>query len=469
VTSFGYDELIISRYEHYIEGPHRSAKRKAHGIAVIFGISQGLVYMVFALLFWAGMRFILRDPVGNSGEDVMMATMVLMFGAFAAGQANQYGPDVGKAKKAAVKIFGYIDKPSKINAVDIPDSAIPVPSQLKGEIEFRDVWFRYPTRKNEWVFKGLNLKLRPNESVAIVGESGCGKSTLVNLVMRFYDPCHGEVLIDGINIKEYNLKELRERMGLVMQEPTLFNYTIKENILYGKSQGKNSEVREAAATANALEFIESQALLHTVDDNPTILLQVLRDRREEFLDFVSEDELKQMVDKLEFIEKKLKKEGQFQSVKNITDRRDKSLFDLDLHDGFGIDCGLRGGKLSGGQKQRIAIARAIIRHPQMLILDEATSALDEDSQKKVQVALEQIMDNRTSIVIAHRLTTVEKCKRIVVLESGVVVEDGTFDNLTNQTDGHFAKLQKQMKKEARKVSRKKSLEKRGSRYSNRGS
>jgi len=133
-----------------------------------------------------------------------------------------------------VKIFSYIDKPSKINAIDIPSTATPVAAKLRGEIEFRNVWFRYPTRRNEWVFKGLNLTLRPNESVAIVGESGCGKSTLVNLVMRFYDPCAGEVLIDGVNIKEYNLRELRERMGLVMQEPTLFNYTVKENILYGK-------------------------------------------------------------------------------------------------------------------------------------------------------------------------------------------------------------------------------------------
>jgi len=116
---------------------------------------------------------------------------------------------VGKAKKAAVKIFKYIDKPSKINAVDIPMEAVEVPEKLRGEIEFKNVWFRYPSRKNEWVFKGLNLKINPEESVAIVGESGCGKSTFVNLVLRFYDPCEGEVLIDGVNIKEYNLRELR--------------------------------------------------------------------------------------------------------------------------------------------------------------------------------------------------------------------------------------------------------------------
>ena len=143
---------------------------------------------------------------------------------------------MGKAKKAAMTIFSYIDIPTKINAVDIPADRISIdPETFKGKIQFKDVWFRYPSRKNEWVFKGLNLTIHPNESVAVVGESGSGKSTLVNLVLRFYDPDQGEVLIDGINAKDYNLKQLRSRMGLVMQEPTLFNYTIKENILYGNN------------------------------------------------------------------------------------------------------------------------------------------------------------------------------------------------------------------------------------------
>ena len=113
---------------------------------------------------------------------------------------------MGKAKKAGSLIFTLIDIPSKINPVDIPDGSIPVPNDFKGEIEVKDVWFRYPSRKDEWVFKGLNLKIMPNESVAVVGESGCGKSTLINLILRFYDPTEGEVLIDGVNIKKYNLR-----------------------------------------------------------------------------------------------------------------------------------------------------------------------------------------------------------------------------------------------------------------------
>ena len=202
----------------------------------------------------------------------------MMFGSFAAGQANQYGPDLGKAKKAGSLIFSLIDIPSKINPVDIPDGSIPVPADFKGEIEVKDVWFRYPTRKDEWVFKGLNLKIQPNESVAVVGESGCGKSTLVNLILRFYDPTEGEVLIDGVNIKKFNLRQLRQRMGYVMQEPTLFNYTIKENVLYGNSFAKDSEIKEAIAIANAAEFIDANSFSNSFEDSASSLYQAFKER-----------------------------------------------------------------------------------------------------------------------------------------------------------------------------------------------
>ena len=128
------------------------------------------------------------------------------------------------------------------------------------------MWFRYPTRKNQWVFKGLNLIIKPKDCIAIVGESGQGKSTFINLVMRFYDPDFGQVLIDGVDVKSYNLKALRERMGLVMQEPTLFNYTVKENILYGNVNASNKEVTDAVKIANATEFIESPDLEKAFDD-----------------------------------------------------------------------------------------------------------------------------------------------------------------------------------------------------------
>jgi ABC-type multidrug transport system fused ATPase/permease subunit len=146
------------------------------------------------------------------------------------------------------------------------------------------VWFRYPTRKNDWILKGLNLKISPNETVALVGESGCGKSTIVSLLLRFYDVNYGKITIDGVDIKDYNLRQLRHQMSLVMQEPTLFNYSILENILYGESNASNSEVKEAAQIANALEFIDSKALLEggqALDNSAVGLLRELERHEKE--------------------------------------------------------------------------------------------------------------------------------------------------------------------------------------------
>lgn len=191
---------------------------------------------------------------------------------------------MGKGKKAAEKIFRYIDLQTKINAVDIAPEAIEINrNTFKGKIEFKDVWFRYPSRKNEWVFKGLNLTINPNESVALVGESGSGKSTLVNLLLRFYDPDFGTIYVDGVDIKQYSVKALRKQMGLVQQEPILFNYTIKENILYGQDNAKDSELYQAAKIANALEFIESSQLNLAYEDNAYSLYQAFVAEREGIL------------------------------------------------------------------------------------------------------------------------------------------------------------------------------------------
>ncbi len=270
VASFGHDYLIIKEYDKMVEEPLQQSFKKAQTIGFWFGFSQFVQNAVFALLYWAGAKFQVSQGT-QDGANIFIATFAMMFGSFAAGQANQYGPDMGKAKKAGSTIFGYIDIPSKINPVDIPEESVSVPSDFRGEIELKNVWFRYPTRKDEWVFRGLNLKIMPNESVAVVGESGCGKSTLVNLILRFYDVTQGEVLIDGINIKKYNLKQLRQHMGYVMQEPTLFNYTIKENILYGDSNAHDSDIKAAAAIANAAEFIDAGSFSSSFEDSASVL------------------------------------------------------------------------------------------------------------------------------------------------------------------------------------------------------
>ena len=174
-----------------------------------------------------------------------------------------------------MKIYSTIDVASKIDvmAQDQAQARQIVPSTFKGEIEFKEVWFRYPTRLEQWIFKGLNLKIKQNEAIAVVGESGAGKSTFINLVMRFYDPEFGTVLIDGVNIKEYNISQLRQQMGLVMQEPTLFNYSVKENVLYGGQKKSNADITDAISIANARSFVESDTLEHQILDDPSELLR----------------------------------------------------------------------------------------------------------------------------------------------------------------------------------------------------
>jgi len=162
---------------------------------------------------------------------------------------------------------------------------------VKGKIEFKDVWFRYPTRKNEFVLRGLSLTIEPNESVALVGESGCGKSTFVNLMMRFYDPDFGQILLDGVNIKEYNLHDLRNAISLVMQEPSIFNYSIKDNVLYGKTDAKNSEILNATNIANCNEFIE-KGQLDTLDDSPAALLLEMENSKQALVAIDGEEKYK---------------------------------------------------------------------------------------------------------------------------------------------------------------------------------
>jgi len=386
---------------------------------------------------------------------------IFIFGAFTAAQSSSMGPDIQKAKKAALKIFQIMRRPSEIDVLDnegnytSQGNAVDAKS-FKGEIEFKDVWFRYPTRLEQWIFKGLNLKINANESIAIVGESGQGKSTFISLVMRFYDPEFGQVLIDGVDVKTMNVVQLRERLGLVMQEPLLFNYSLAENILYGKLKASNSDLLNAAKIANALGFIEDNALAKAFDDTPQSLKAALENPefKEKVVAQMGQEKYDSAVTLMDKLIKKQEQEGKFEDIKDLVDTRTQAEKGADLHNGFDTMAGNRGSKLSGGQKQRIAIARAVIRQPQILLLDEATSALDEESQRLVQEALSNVMVGRTSIVVAHRLTTVKGCDRIAVIDDGKIVEDGKPDELENKSGGFFANLASGYKKAEEKEAKK---------------
>ena len=221
-------------------------------------------------------------------------------------------------------------------------------------IEFKNVGFAY---EDFVILKNINLTVGKGKTVALVGSSGAGKSTLADLIPRFHDVTSGELLIDGVNIKDYSLKDLRELMGIVTQEPILFNDTIANNIALGKENAKEQEVIDAARIANAHSFI------------------------------------------------------------------------VNKEDGYKTNIGDRGSKLSGGERQRLTIARAVLKNPPILILDEATSSLDTESERLVQDAINHLMKDRTSIVIAHRLSTVRHADEIIVLQKGEIAERGTHDEL----------------------------------------
>lgn len=287
-------------------------------------------------------------------------------------------PDFGRSFKSARKII-RIDQCVKEGAETSPiqdGSDQMEESTASGDIEFHGVWFRYPTADDEmWVLRDFNLKIKAGESIGLVGESGCGKSTLTALLYRFYEPQIGFITIGGKPINSFTLKSLRERFGFVQQEPLLFNTSIMENIIYGKREATAPQILDAAKISNCSDFIANKEFEGDMRDSTT--------------DESAEEDPRYN----------------------------------ELPEGYKIMCGSRGNKLSGGQKQRVAIARAVIRNPQLLILDEATSALDENSQKIVQEALDQVMLKCTSIVIAHRQSTLKNCDRIVKIEQGVIVED----------------------------------------------
>lgn len=230
-----------------------------------------------------------------------------------------------------------------------------------------------------------------------------------------------------------------------MQEPSLFNYPIIENILYGNPSASNSEIRQSCLIAHACEFIESQELESAFNDDAKELSEAAESYQAQLVEHFGQEKYDLYVKLLKELAAKEKADGAFEAITGNLDSRTPAEAGEALHKGFSVQCGQRGSKLSGGQKQRVAIARAVLRQPNILLLDEATSALDEESQRMVQAAVEDMMVGRTSIVVAHRLTTVEKCNRIAVIEGGVVVEDGSPSALKN-SGGYFSNLAKGLSK-----------------------
>lgn len=362
VQAFAQEERAGRRFAQTTERAFYAAIARTGQRGVMTTLVIFIVFAAVGFLLWMGGQDVIAGEItaGDLSAFVFYAVLVATSG----GQISETIGDLQRASGAAERLAELREEQPIIREPAQP-KALPEPGQ--GAVDFDAVSFRYPTRPDALALDGFDLKIAPGETVAIVGPSGAGKTTVFNLLLRFYDPEKGTIRLDGVDARDLRLSDLRRAMAIVPQEPVLFTASVAENIRYGRPDASDAEVREAAAAASALAFIEALPL------------------------------------------------------------------------GFATDLGTRGVRLSGGQRQRIAVARALLCDPLVLLLDEATSALDAESEVAVQKALDRVMHKRTTLVIAHRLATVQKADRIVVVDQGRVVDIGTHAELVRR-GGLYARL-----------------------------
>jgi ATP-binding cassette subfamily B protein len=367
VKAFANESFELGRYDLANKRVLASALSAARWRAVFVAFFILALFGGIVIVLWFGAGLLQQGEItaGELTRFVLYTTFV----AGAMGQAAELFSQVQKTVGATQRVRELLREPSEdVHRLDdvIPNTGLPI--RLRGEVSFNQVGFRYPARPEVAVLRELSLNALPGERIALVGPSGAGKSTVTALLLRFYDPESGELLIDGRNARDYPLGWLRGQMAIVPQDVLLFGGTIAENIVYGRPGADEAAIREAARLANADEFIRA------------------------------------------------------------------------FPEGYATVVGDRGVKLSGGQRQRIAIARAILKNPAILILDEATSSLDSESEQLVQIALDRLMQGRTTFIIAHRLATIRNADKIAVIEAGRVVELGTHDELSARPDGLYRRL-----------------------------
>ncbi|XP_032690175.1 multidrug resistance protein homolog 49 isoform X1 [Odontomachus brunneus] len=358
VVAFNGEQKEVERYAEKLVPAERTGIRRGMWSGVGGGVMWLIIYLSYALAFWYGLQLILNDREKEDKEYTPAVLVIVFFGVLSGAQnmglTSPHLEAFAVARGSAAAIFQVLDRVPTIDSLSGEGKKL---QSVHGEIEFKNVEFRYPARKDVEVLRELNLRINRGETVALVGGSGCGKSTCLQLIQRLYDPLGGQVLLDGIDVSELNVQWLRSHIGVVGQEPVLFDTTIRENIRYGNDSVTEEEMIKAAKEANAHDFISK------------------------------------------------------------------------LPEGYDSPVGERGSQLSGGQKQRIAIARALVRRPAILLLDEATSALDLHSEATVQRALDAASKGRTTIIVTHRLSTITNADRIVFIKDGMVVEEGTHEEL----------------------------------------
>jgi ATP-binding cassette subfamily B protein len=351
VQAFTLEILHGKRYDDMVEKSFTTAIRRTRVRAWLIGFAIMTMFSAVTLVLWLGARSVLHGTM-SGGDLAKFLSYAIFMGTSVAALSEMWG-ELQRASGAMERTVELLDsRPSIVTPANPVELNVPV-----GQIRFDHLSFNYPSRPDTRALDDFQLEIAPGEAVAFVGPSGAGKSTVFQLLLRFYDPSAGRILIDGIDIALADPSAVRAHVGLVPQETVIFGTTARENIRYGRPGASDAEIEAAARAAAADEFIAR------------------------------------------------------------------------LPEGYDTFLGERGARLSGGQKQRIAIARAILKNPPILLLDEATSSLDSESERLVQDALDALMRNRTTLVIAHRLATAINADRIVVIDRGRIVGMGRHEEL----------------------------------------
>ncbi len=362
IKAYAREGAESGRYRDAVQQALDAAQRRILARSILAGGAIVLVFGATTLVVWTGARDVLAGTL-----DAGLLGQFMLYAVMAAGSVGALGSVWGDVLRAAGSMGRISELLAEHAVIADPSEPAALPLPPRGAIRFEHVDFRYPTRPDWPALEDFNLQVGRGETVALVGPSGAGKSTVFKLLLRFYDPQQGRILLDGVDLRHLRLDDLRAALALVPQETVIFGASAADNIRFGRSGASLDAVRAAARSAEALDYLDAQA------------------------------------------------------------------------DGLDTPLGERGVRLSGGQRQRIAIARAILKDAPVLLLDEATSSLDAQSEAAVQSALERAGRGRTTLVIAHRLATVQRADRIVVMDAGRIVAEGTHAQLVD-ADGLYAKL-----------------------------